>query len=173
MFSTLARSAPTPNIARSLKKLLPNDLPPSLTSRSGNLYEVLSRKPDGGVGKEIHQMRWNNKQIEGSYWKVTRSKFRCEGKCGTAWGILYWKGKRVTAREEEIRGGLKYTWAEGRSKPLKPSAADNVRMETPSCADMHLTRRFLRSSTRTRGALVAQCTVDGCTNTGPLYLTCY
>ncbi len=50
-------------------------------------------------------------------------------------------GKRVSAQEEEIRGGLKYTWAEGRSKSLKPSAAENVRMETSSRADTYLTRR--------------------------------
>lgn len=93
MFSTLTRRAPAPNVARSLKKLLPNDLPPSLEGRPGNLYEVLSRKPDGGVGREIHQTRWNNKQIEGSYWVVTRSKFKCEGKHGKIWGLLHWKGE--------------------------------------------------------------------------------
>ncbi|KAF8631271.1 hypothetical protein AX15_002597 [Amanita polypyramis BW_CC] len=132
MFSTLSRGAPAPNIARSLRRLLPKDLPPSLAGRPGNLYEVLSRTPDGGVGKEIHQMRWNNKQMEGSYWKVTRTKFKNEGKNGKAWGLLCWKGKLVSPQEEEIRGGLKYTWAEGHSKPLK---ADIVCINTPSAGE--------------------------------------
>ena len=92
MFSTPIRALP-PNIAQALRKLLPKDLPPSLTGRPGNLYEVLSRTPDGGVGKEVYQMRWSNKQIEDSYWKVTRTKFKCEGKHGKAWGMLYWKGQ--------------------------------------------------------------------------------
>lgn len=118
MFSTPIRALP-PNIAQALRKLLPRELPPSLTGRPGNLYEVLSRTPDGGVGKEVYQMRWSNKQIEDSYWKVTKTKFKCEGKHGKAWGMLYWKGKPVSLEEEEIRGGLKYTWAEGRSVPLK------------------------------------------------------
>ncbi|KAK2466444.1 hypothetical protein APHAL10511_002086 [Amanita phalloides] len=119
MLCTLARGAPALNIARSLKKLLPNDLPPSLAAKPGNLYEVLSRTPGGGIGKELHQMRWSNKRIEESYWKVTRSRFKCEGKHGRAWGLLYWKGKLVAPREEIIPGALKYTWAEGRSKALK------------------------------------------------------
>lgn len=37
-------------------------------------------------------------------------------------------GKLVSPRDEEIRGGLKYTWAEGRSKPLTPTV-ENVRIK--------------------------------------------
>lgn len=79
-------------IARSIQKLLPNKLPPSLAGRPGNLYEVISRTPGGGVGKKVHQLRWSDKQIGDSYWLITRSKFKCEGKHGKAWGVLYWKG---------------------------------------------------------------------------------
>ncbi|GLB33510.1 putative mitochondrial 28S ribosomal protein S34 [Lyophyllum shimeji] len=102
-------------IAQSIQKLLPNKLPPSLVPRTGNLYEVLSRSPGGGVGTKVHQIRWSEKQIGDSYWVVTRSRFKCEGKHGKAWGLLYWKNKLVSPREERIRGSLKYTWAEGRS----------------------------------------------------------
>ncbi|KAF5387933.1 hypothetical protein D9615_000125 [Tricholomella constricta] len=78
-------------IARSIQKLLPSNLPPSLAGRPGNLYEVISRAPDGGVGRKVHQVRWSEKQIGDSYWLVTRSQFKCEGKHGKAWGLLYWK----------------------------------------------------------------------------------
>lgn len=82
-------------VARSLKRLLPKDLPPSLSNKAGNLYEVLSRSPEGGVGRTVHQTRWSSKQIADSYWVVSRSKFKCEGKHGKAWGRLYWKGACV------------------------------------------------------------------------------
>ncbi|KAF8897233.1 hypothetical protein BD779DRAFT_360643 [Infundibulicybe gibba] len=119
MFSTTARNSAAPNIARSLQNLLPKKLPPALAGRPGNLYEVLSRTPSGGVGKEVHQIRWGQKQISDSYWVVTRSRFKCEGKHGKAWGQLYWKGKLVSPREEPIRGSLKYTWTEGRSRTIQ------------------------------------------------------
>ncbi|PFH52619.1 hypothetical protein AMATHDRAFT_189316 [Amanita thiersii Skay4041] len=121
MIPTLIRSTSASSLSRSLRHLLPEKLPPSLAGKPGNLYQVLSRTPDGGVGKEVYQMRWNNKQIEDSYWKVTRSRFKCQGMHGKVWGLLYWKGKLVSPHEEVIRGGLKYTWAEGRSRLLAPS----------------------------------------------------
>ncbi|KAJ3539715.1 hypothetical protein NMY22_g4610 [Coprinellus aureogranulatus] len=114
MFSSFARlSAST--VAESIQRLLPKDLPPSLSPKSGNLYEVLSRTPTGGVGKKVFQTRWRGKQIHDCYWVVTRSKFKDEGRHGRAWGHLYWKGKNVSPKEEVIRGGLKYNWAEGSS----------------------------------------------------------
>lgn len=42
-------------------------------------------------------------------------------------------GKLVSPRDEEIRGGLKYTWAEGRSKPLTPPTVENVRKNILAC----------------------------------------
>ncbi|KAG5637623.1 hypothetical protein H0H81_003904 [Sphagnurus paluster] len=112
MLWTPARSSA---VARSIQKLLPNSLPPSLVARPGNLYEVISRTPDGGVGRKVHQIRWSEKQIGDSYWLVTRSKFKCEGKHGKAWGLLYWKNKLVSPLEQRIPGSLKYTWKEGPS----------------------------------------------------------
>lgn len=67
-------------------------LPPVLKPSKGNLYEVLSRTPAGGVGAEVYQTRWSQKSIMDSYWVVTRSVFKDEGKHGRAWGRLYWKG---------------------------------------------------------------------------------
>ncbi|KAF4619259.1 hypothetical protein D9613_005391 [Agrocybe pediades] len=102
-------------ITQSIKRLLPTNLPPVLKPGSGNLYEVLSRTPSGGVGSEVHQTRWSHKNIDNCYWVVTRSVFKCEGKHGKAWGRLYWRGKEVSPREERIPGSLKYSWKEGRS----------------------------------------------------------
>ena len=76
----------------SLLTLKKSQLPPALKSQTGNLYRILSRTPTGGVGTEVHQLRWSEKQISNSYWVITRSKFKCGGNHGKAWGQLYWKG---------------------------------------------------------------------------------
>ncbi|KAF9008778.1 hypothetical protein BDQ17DRAFT_1206195, partial [Cyathus striatus] len=117
MLPTFARSLG--DVAHAIKSLLPKDLPPSLNSRPGTLYEILSRRPDGGVGRKVHQTRWSGKQIEGSYWLITSTKFKDAGKHGKAWGQLYWKGKLVNSGPTRISGGLKYRWAEGVSFPNK------------------------------------------------------
>lgn len=83
----------TTNVASAIQKLLPSKLPASLSSRPANLYQVLSRYPKDGIGQKVHQTRWDMKNIEGSYWEVTRTKLKLEGKHGKAWGKLYWKGK--------------------------------------------------------------------------------
>ncbi|KAJ6539052.1 hypothetical protein B0H19DRAFT_1002046 [Mycena capillaripes] len=104
------------NLARSLQRLLPTkSLPPALKHHPANLYEVLSRTPSP-IGKEIHQIRWSEKHISESFWRVTRVQFKCNGTHGRAWGQLYWKGKLVTTGvDERIRGSLKYKWSDGRS----------------------------------------------------------
>ena len=90
MFPTLARCQI--DIARSIQKALPRtDLPPALRQGPGNLYQVLSRYADV-KGKIVTQTRWSNKGISGSYWRVERARFKCEGNHGKAWGIKYWKG---------------------------------------------------------------------------------
>ncbi|KAF9452169.1 hypothetical protein P691DRAFT_722475 [Macrolepiota fuliginosa MF-IS2] len=127
MHVTLIR--PSQEVAKSLLKLLPKDLPPALRPKnSGNLYEVLSRTPNV-EGLEVHQTRWSDKRVSNSYWKITDARFKCEGKHGKAWGILYWRGKKMSPQPELIRGGLKYVWKEGRSSAVlaapqpKPTAA--------------------------------------------------
>lgn len=91
MHATIARHSQ--DVAKSLLKLLPRDLPPALKPKAGgNLYEILSRTPNV-EGMEVSQKRWTDKQVSDSYWKVTRARFKCEGKHGKAWGILYWRGR--------------------------------------------------------------------------------
>ena len=80
------------NLQAAFRKLLPTQLPPSLQTNPANLYVVLSRFPQDGVGQKVHQTRWNSKGFAGSYWEVTRCRLKCEGKHGKAWGYLYWKG---------------------------------------------------------------------------------
>ena len=89
-------------VTPALKALLPKRLPPTLSSRSGNLYEVLSRHPQDGAGQQIHQMRWGYKGIIGSYWLVTRTKLKLGGRHGKAWGQLYWKGQSDTLEHARI-----------------------------------------------------------------------
>ncbi|KAF7353047.1 hypothetical protein MVEN_01272400 [Mycena venus] len=109
-------------IARSLQRLLPRQtVPPALKDHPANLYQVLSRTPNC-VGKEIHQIRWSQKHISDSFWRITRAQFKCNGDHGKAWGQLYWKGKLVTTgRDEPIRGALKYKWQAGRSAAPTPT----------------------------------------------------
>ncbi|KAF9471843.1 hypothetical protein BDN70DRAFT_887690 [Pholiota conissans] len=119
----MAAASTTAALSQTLKHFLPTrGLPPVLQPRCGNLYEVLSRTPTGGVGMEVHQTRWGHKNIENSYWVITRSQFKLQGKHGKAWGRLYWKGVPVSERDERIRGSLKYTWSEGRSKALNATS---------------------------------------------------
>jgi small subunit ribosomal protein S34 len=82
-------------IVKTLKSVAPlqkSEFPPILRRSTGNLYEVLSRKPTGCLGMEVHQTRWNEKNIADSYWVVTRAQFKNEGKHGKAWGKLFWRG---------------------------------------------------------------------------------
>ncbi|KIP09191.1 hypothetical protein PHLGIDRAFT_103185 [Phlebiopsis gigantea 11061_1 CR5-6] len=110
-----------PNLNSALKKLLPSKLPPTLSTRPGTLYQVLSRFPNDGVGQRVHQTRWSVKDIGNSYWEVTRTQLKLEGQHGKAWGKLIWKGRPATGREERIRGGLKYTWRDGESQSKSPA----------------------------------------------------
>ncbi|PCH41323.1 hypothetical protein WOLCODRAFT_69488 [Wolfiporia cocos MD-104 SS10] len=117
----------TPAVAAAIRKLLPKQVPPSLSSQPGNLYQVLARYPQDGVGQRVYQTVWGVKGIEGSYWEVTRTKLKLEGNHGKAWGKLYWKGKQVSEKEERITGGLKRRWASGESR-----AAPNFVPRTPT-----------------------------------------
>ena len=87
-----AANTMTTSVASALQKLLPSSLPPSLSSRPGNLYQVLSRYSKDGVGQRVHQVRWGSKGIEDCYWEVTRTRLKLGGKHGKAWGKLIWKG---------------------------------------------------------------------------------
>jgi small subunit ribosomal protein S34 len=80
-------------VARAIERLLPQNLPPTISKQRGNLYEILSRTASGGTGREVYQSRWSSKGIPECYWKVTRADFKLEGTRGKAWGKLYWKGK--------------------------------------------------------------------------------
>ncbi|KAL4075745.1 hypothetical protein J3A83DRAFT_4222599 [Scleroderma citrinum] len=105
----------SPNATNAILELLPKELPPSLQSKPGNLYQVLSRYPRDGVGQIVHQTRWSQKGIHGCFWQVTRTNLKLEGQHGKAWGRLTWKGKMVSPREEPIPGSLKYNWMSGTS----------------------------------------------------------
>ncbi|KZV64085.1 hypothetical protein PENSPDRAFT_588943 [Peniophora sp. CONT] len=112
-------------LEKALQSVLGSKPPASLSDKSGNLYQVLSRQPRDGVGATVFQTRWTGKDIVGSHWEVSRVRIKGHGEHGKAWGYLTWKGKRVSEHEEFIRGGLKYTWARGVSGP-KPKAVKHT-----------------------------------------------
>ncbi|GAA6029631.1 hypothetical protein JCM8097_000972 [Rhodosporidiobolus ruineniae] len=90
------------------------------------LPRLLSLLPKNGVGARVYESRWEGKKLptpsaatpaDGAcYWDVTKTRITVdsEGKAhGRAWGVLTWKGKRVTPADkdhEPIRGGLKHLW---------------------------------------------------------------
>lgn len=80
------------SLTSAIRKLLPQKLPPSLLTGQANLYQVLSRYPQDGVGRKVYQTRWTAKGIEGCYWEVTRTRLKLEGNHGKAWGYLTWRG---------------------------------------------------------------------------------
>lgn len=86
------------SVAQAIQKLLPSSLPPSLSSRPGRLYAVLSRYSKDGVGQRVHQTRWGMKGMEDCYWEVTRAKMKLGGTHGKAWGRLVWKGASLPPR---------------------------------------------------------------------------
>ncbi|KAI0284971.1 hypothetical protein BGY98DRAFT_1146929 [Russula aff. rugulosa BPL654] len=108
-------------LAAAFQKLLPKKLPSGLSTRSANLYQVLSRYAADGAGQRVHQTRWTNKGFSDCYWVVTRTSLKKGGSHGKAWGRLVWRGKEVSPREERIRGGLKYSWKNGVSCTLATS----------------------------------------------------
>ncbi|KAH9963121.1 hypothetical protein BC827DRAFT_1193509 [Russula dissimulans] len=101
------------NVAAAFQKLLPKSLPPGLSTKPANLYQVLSRYAADGVGQRVYQTRWTNKGISDCFWIVTRTSLKKSSNHGKAWGRLVWRGKEVSPREERIRGGLKYSWKNG------------------------------------------------------------
>jgi small subunit ribosomal protein S34 len=81
------------NITAAFQKLLPKKLPPGLSTKPANLYQVLSRYAVDGVGQRIHQTRWTTKGISDCYWIVTRTSLKEGGTHGKAWGHLVWRGQ--------------------------------------------------------------------------------
>lgn len=91
----VSKSASTMNQAatRAFLKLLPSPLPPALRTTPANLYQVLARHPNDGVGQKVHQIRWTEKGIENCHWQVTKTRLKHEGTHGKAWGKLVWRGE--------------------------------------------------------------------------------
>jgi small subunit ribosomal protein S34 len=83
------------NIFAAFQKLLPKNLPPGLSTRPANLYQVLSRYGADGVGQRVYQTRWTTKGISDCYWAVTRTSLKKGGTHGKAWGRLVWRGQSI------------------------------------------------------------------------------
>lgn len=95
------------------------------------LPRLLSLLPNDGVGARVYAARWAAKGLPvpvpspaaataaptedaACYWDVKKVRLHSTENGhvrGRAYGVLNWKGKRVTQGEyEPIRGGLKYLW---------------------------------------------------------------
>ncbi|GAA5888353.1 hypothetical protein JCM5296_003301 [Sporobolomyces johnsonii] len=94
------------------------------------LPRLLSLLPKDGVAQSVYQTRWAGKGLPvpssslasssdadaTCRWEVKKVRLRVteDGSVkGRAWGVKWWKGKRVTPENKEfepIRGGLKYLW---------------------------------------------------------------
>jgi small subunit ribosomal protein S34 len=95
----LLRQAQTPSsISASVLNLLPRHLPPTLNPpQRGSLYKILSQTPHV-EGLLVHQKRWSEYGLVGSYWRITRAEFKSKGKHGKVWGIYYRKCKSPPSR---------------------------------------------------------------------------
>ncbi|GAA5985413.1 hypothetical protein JCM11641_000149 [Rhodosporidiobolus odoratus] len=101
--------------------------------RSVSLPRLLSLLPRDGVNASVYQSRWAGKGLpvptsasleDSCRWDVSKVRLSVDehGKAhGRAWGVQYWKGKRITPADKEyepIRGGLKYLWQASTPPPL-------------------------------------------------------
>ncbi|GAA5900589.1 hypothetical protein JCM6882_000916 [Rhodosporidiobolus microsporus] len=99
------------------------------------LPRLLSLLPRDGVGALVYPSRWAGKglpvpigaaALDGTCrWEIKKVRLQVneDGKHvgGRAWGVLHWKGKRVTPADKEyepIRSGLKYLWSSATPPPL-------------------------------------------------------
>ncbi|TNY19941.1 phenylalanine ammonia lyase [Rhodotorula diobovata] len=90
------------------------------------LPRLLSLLPRNGLGASVYESRWAGKGLpvpttaapssnETCRWDVKKVKLHTDnGKIrARAYGVLHWKGKRITPQDKEyepIRGGYKYLW---------------------------------------------------------------
>ncbi|KAM0788847.1 hypothetical protein ACM66B_002932 [Microbotryomycetes sp. NB124-2] len=109
------------------------------------LPRLLSMLPRDGVGASVYQTRWHAKGLpvprgqhvdQACRWDVKRVRLDLEGDKvkGRAYGVMYWKGKRVTPADkeyEQIKGGLKYNWAAAVPPPalVQQQAANKAKQQ--------------------------------------------
>jgi len=92
---------------------------PSAQRRTGsNLFEVVGRLPNYGVGSRVYRASWAEKGYspETHHWVVKRTLMRSkvvenmgELERGKAWGELLWKGQ-PTGQIKRITSGCKREW---------------------------------------------------------------
>ncbi|PSC75015.1 28S ribosomal mitochondrial [Micractinium conductrix] len=79
----------------------------SAVLQAKNAFELLSRLPKHGLGSNLSRTGWT----DDCYWTIEKVKVSPNGKHGTAWGVLTWRG---TAHRPEapttINGPLKRVW---------------------------------------------------------------
>ncbi|KAL8278350.1 hypothetical protein RQP46_009242 [Phenoliferia psychrophenolica] len=99
-----------------------------------NLGQLLAHLPHDGQGARVFQTRWAAKGLptptsspaslaSACFWEVkkTESKLVHDSLSTKAFGVFYWKGKRVTPAEKEyepIKGALKYPWSTAVLPPI-------------------------------------------------------
>ncbi|GAA5956702.1 hypothetical protein JCM3765_005710 [Sporobolomyces pararoseus] len=102
----------------------------SVRATSTKLPRLLSLLPKDGVGSLVYQSRWRAKQLpipsptdtlstaskDSCFYEIKKVHFKANesGKLkAEAFGVFYWKGKRVTPGNQEFEklgGGSKHLW---------------------------------------------------------------
>ncbi|CAE6391748.1 unnamed protein product [Rhizoctonia solani] len=126
-----------------------------LLSNSKSLFAVLSRLPDDGVGQRVTQPRWAAKNIQDSYYTVTRVRLRANGRTGDARGTLTWKGKLLSnGKEQIIRGGHKHAWKHviDSPEPTREPRALELPLGELSVSSAPICRMLTSTSTLTPGS---------------------
>ncbi|GAA6056576.1 hypothetical protein JCM3770_006648 [Rhodotorula araucariae] len=106
------------------------------------LPRLLALLPRNGVGASVYATKWAGKGLPvpsaaepdaaTCRWEVKKVRLHASEQGtvrGRAWGVLHWKGKRVTPDSKEyepIRGGLKYLWQSAVPPPLLVQKAHDL-----------------------------------------------
>ncbi|PRW60764.1 hypothetical protein C2E21_0913 [Chlorella sorokiniana] len=79
----------------------------SALAQAKNAFELLSRLPQHGLGSKLSRTGWT----DDCYWTVQKVRMSPDGKHGSAWGVLTWRGQAQQAdKPASINGPLKPVW---------------------------------------------------------------
>ncbi|GAA5916119.1 uncharacterized protein JCM6883_001737 [Sporobolomyces salmoneus] len=124
----------------------------SIRAQASKLPQLLSLLPKDGVGSLVYQNRWKGKGLpvpspdastptaaqDTCFYEVKKVQLKQseQGKLkAEAFGVLYWKGKRVTPEDQEYEPlrGAKYLW-QSANPPLVLRTSAEKPAPTPEVA---------------------------------------
>ncbi|KAL4428679.1 hypothetical protein ABPG77_009785 [Micractinium sp. CCAP 211/92] len=72
-----------------------------------NAFELLIRQPSHGLGTKLSRTTW----ADDCYWTISKVRIAPDGKHGTAYGVLTWRGQQQRPEAPtKVAGPLKKVW---------------------------------------------------------------